>query len=129
MKNVYRITVLATPLAILLVLAGGTARGHAESDPDCTPSAQRVIRDLQADGTFSHDQTMRDIMAYVIDKCSGRQSGGSEFTTVRGGPEQEAVLLLGSILGAVDRTTISVWDTTHDRERSEAAGEVNQTTL
>jgi hypothetical protein len=119
----FRITLLA---AIFGVVIGGAALCHAQSDPDCTPSAQRVIHDLQGDGTFRNDQTMQDILAWAIAKCSDGETGRSEFTTVRGGPDQEVVLLLGTILEAVDHTTLSMWNMTHDRERSEAAGEVTR---
>jgi hypothetical protein len=63
----FKITALA---AIFGVVVTGAGSCHAQSDPDCTPSAQRVARDLQTDGTFSGDPTMRDILAYAIDKCS-----------------------------------------------------------
>jgi hypothetical protein len=119
----FNITALA---AIFGVVVTGAAPCQAQSDSDCTPSAQRVIHDLQGDGTFRNDQTMQDILAWVIAKCSDGQTGRSEFTTVRGGPDQEVVLLLGTILEAVDHTSLSVWNMTHDRERSEAAGEVTR---
>jgi hypothetical protein len=112
--------------AIFGVVVAGTARCHAQTDSDCTPAAQRVAHDLLDDGTFSDDQTIRDILRWGIEKCSGSQAGQSEFTTVRGGPDQEVVLLLGSILEAVDRSTFRVWDMTHDQERSKAAGEVTR---
>jgi hypothetical protein len=86
-----------TALAILLALAAaGTARCHAQSDPDCTPSAQKVIRDLQTDGTFSDDQTMQDIMAYAIAKCSDNsQTGSSGSGAVRSEYDPLSVVLAG----------------------------------
>jgi hypothetical protein len=60
-------TLKITALAAI-ALAAGTALCHAQSDPDCTPSAQRVFHDAEA--TFRNDQTMQDILAYAIAKCS-----------------------------------------------------------
>jgi hypothetical protein len=67
--------------AIFGVVVAGTAHCPAQSDSDCTPSAQQVVRDMQADGTFSDDQTMQDLMTYVIAKCPGNQAGPSEVRT------------------------------------------------
>ncbi len=111
--------------ALTLILVATSTRLCCQvqaDDPDCRPSSQRVLHDLQSDGAFAQDKTMQDIVAYAIDKCSDN-SGVSSYKT-RMEANIEAVIAAGNAQARIDAAMLKVWDATHDPEKTEQAREI-----
>lgn len=110
--------------ALVLMAISIEVRCQAQRDLDCVPSAQRVFHDLQDNHTFQDDPTMRDIVAWAIDKRSDLSREAGSDIPIHTRAELDAILSLGNAQAQTDRIALKVWDETHDQEKTEEAREV-----